>query len=126
MLKEDVMANLKLSIERLWTTSSDDLEGIRRFHEQRSQLIKDMVDTLDLEVTSWIDTDSSGRPREVAEIIIALGSAGVFTAIVSAIRAGFDRNKIKAAVLEAPDGTKISVKGATADDIQRITRALGL
>src|SRR6516162_6878044 len=59
----------------------------------------------DLKVTSWIDTDADGRPREIAEIIIALGSAGVFTAIVSAIRVWLERNKIKDAVLEAPNGT---------------------
>src|SRR6516165_9149591 len=80
----------------------------------------------DLKVTSWIDTDADGRPREIAEIIIALGSAGVFTAIVSAIRVWLERNKIKDAVLEAPNGTKISVKGATADDIRRIANALRL
>jgi hypothetical protein len=58
------MANLILMVERLRTSSSADNEGIRRFHEQRHQLIQEMVEKFDLDVTSWIDTHPDGRPRE--------------------------------------------------------------
>jgi hypothetical protein len=118
------MANLILMVERLRTSSSADHEGIRQFHEQRHQLIQEMVEKFDLDVTSWIDTHPDGRPREWAEIIIALGTAGIVSGIVTLAQTWIARRKISDFTIGTPDLPAVSLKGATAEDIERIIRAL--
>jgi len=118
------MANLILMVERLRTSSSADSEGIRRFHEQRHQLIQEMVEKFDLDVTSWIDTHPDGRPREWAEIIIALGTAGVVSGIVTLAQTWIARRQIPKVTIGTPEMPAVSVEGATAEDIERIIRAI--
>jgi hypothetical protein len=118
------MSKIKLVVERQMTERSDDSEGIRAFHAERAKLIHGLVDSLDLDVRSWGDTDSE-RPREVVEVIVALGTAGVFTAMVSAFRVWVSRRKIRDVVIEGPKGS-IRMRDATASDVSEIARAVGL
>ena len=123
------MAELKLIVERLRTQDPNDVAGIRRFHEQRATLIKGLVDTLDLDVKSWNDTDENGWPREIAEVVIDVVKAGALTAVlpamVAVIKVWLDRKKLIDVTIEA-NGAKISAKGATAEDIQKIAQSAGL
>ncbi len=66
-----------------------------RAHEQRAKLIHTLVDAFDLEVKKWDGRINGTQPYEVVEIIIALGSAGVFTAMVSAMKIWVEKKKIK-------------------------------
>jgi hypothetical protein len=120
------MATLKLTVERTMTTGSTDLAGQRAAAQLRSALLHDLVTVLDLKVKDWGLTDDE-RPREEVDVVIAaLGSAGVFTAMVTAFRIWIDRRKIKDVRIRMGKGKEISIRGATADDVREIIRALKL
>jgi hypothetical protein len=74
-------------------------------------------------VENWGTTDSA-RPREVVEVIVALGSAGAFTAVVSALKHWLDRKKFKRIELKGPGGTLV-MEGATAEDVAAVAKAVG-
>lgn len=117
--------DIKLRIERNWAQRFEDEKSRKALHAQRARLIHGLVDALDLEVKDWGETDAA-YPREVVEIIVALGSAGVSTAVVSVVRAWLDRDKIKDVRIVMPDGTNVSLRGASARDVEAITGHLGL
>ena len=118
------MPDLKITVHRNQTRDPNDEAGIRQFHEDRANAIRDVIDTTGLELKGQIrDTDESGRPREFAELIVALGTAGVFTAAVQAFKIWIDRKKITEVEI-TPEGIRLS--NATAEDVQRIARHIGL
>lgn len=120
---EVFMNTLSVVVHRHFTANSDDVEGKERFHRERAQLIHSLAETVDLTVEDWGNTDSE-RPREIVEIIVALGSAGAFTALVAITKAWIERRKIPEVELKGPNGT-IRLTGATADDAVAIARQIG-
>ncbi len=121
------MANVKFLVLRN-DSGAEDKEVQWRTHEDRKQVIENVLASQHLEVVGdVIDTHINPEtgeesPNEVAEIIIALGSAGVFTALASAFKHWLDRNKIA----EVSILRELKLSGATADDVIRIGRELGL
>jgi hypothetical protein len=87
-------------------------------HHQRAELLHSFADQLSLHVKDWGYTDNDEQHREIVEIIIALGSAGVISAIVTIIKAWLDKDKIQEATISLPNGTKLDVKGVTAEELQ--------
>jgi hypothetical protein len=86
----------------------------------RSKMIHGLIDSLDLEVRSWGRTDDDANPPETVEIIIAVGAAGVFRAMVAAFQIWTRRDKIDRVDITTPGGTKFSVVGGSAQDIETI------
>ena len=120
---ENFMADLTVRVHRTWTEHFEDTEGRKARHIQRAQLLHGLVAALDLEVKEWGETDAL-YPREIVEIVIALGSAGVFTAMVAVFQSWLARDKIKEIEIVKPDGTLVSVRGATARDLEAILNSL--
>jgi hypothetical protein len=83
-------------------------------------MIHGLIDSLDLEVRSWGRTDDDANPPETVEIIIAVGAAGVFRAMVAAFQIWTRRDKIDRVDITTPGGTKFSVVGGSAQDIETI------
>ena len=76
-------------------------------------------------VESWGNTDSE-QSHEFVEIIIALGSAGVFTAVVSVVKAWLERDKIQQVELVSLDGkNRITMTKAKAADVVDVAKAIG-
>lgn len=100
-----------------------EIDGDQRLHRERARMLHALVDSLELPVENWGYTDSASS-HEYVELIVALGSAGVFTALVSIVKLWLERKKITEAVLKGPKGTMI-LRGGTADDIKRIARQTG-
>lgn len=119
------MIELTLRVHRGWTERFEDVDQRRALHLERSKLVHGLVDTLGLEVKDWGETDAA-YPREIVEIVIALGGAGVFTAIVSIFKVWLERDKIRDVELELPDGTRLRMRGAKATDVQHVAQALAL
>lgn len=117
------MTEIKLAVKRNWTLLPDDLLEQQRLHRERAKLLHNFVDTLDIPVESWGKADTA-KPHEVVEIIIALGSAGVFTAVVAITKAWLERNKIQEVTLTGPAGSVV-LKHASADDAVTIARQIG-
>jgi hypothetical protein len=120
------MTELKLIVHRNRTDDPNDEAGIQQFHEERARLIHGLIDTLDLDVKGGVyDVAEGGRPREIAEIIIALGTAGVFAAMVQAFKVWIDRKKIVDVEIVGPSGS-IKMSGAITEDVVRIAQAVGV
>jgi len=120
------MVNVKFLVLRN-DSGTEDKEVKWRTHEDRKQVIEDVLASQHLEAVGCVDTHINPEtgeesPNEVAEVIIALGSAGVFTALASAFKHWLDRNKIA----EVSVTRELTLSGATADDVIRIARELGL
>jgi hypothetical protein len=126
-MRRDNMLNITLYVYRRETidpiTWTEDPTQARLEQKQRAKLIHSLVDALDLEVTQWGDTDDS-EPHEVVEIIIALGSAGVFTAMVSIIKIWVEKEKIKNLTLKIEIPGKpiiqLNAAGITESQVQSI------
>jgi Effector Associated Constant Component 1 len=118
------MTDLILRVERRRTSSSADTEGIRQYHEERGQFIQEVIEKFKLEPKSLVDTHPDGRPREWAELIAALGDAGVVAGIVTLATSWITRRRIENLKIEVPGGPSMEVKGGTAEDIERIVAAL--
>lgn len=119
------MTDVTFLVFRPWTERSDDEEGRRLLHKERARLLHTLVDAVDVEVVDWGDTDGA-YPREVVEIIAALGSAGVFTALVQVFRSWIERSKMKDVCVRTRAGDEISIARASAEDIDRVIRSLRL
>ena len=118
------MAEVTLSVHRKLAASSLDQPAIERFHRARSEFAHSLVEALNLEVLDWGETDAE-RPREVVEIIIALGSAGAISGLVTIITTAIKERKIKDLVLTGPKGS-LSLRGVSAKDAIRIAEAVGI
>lgn len=119
------MAELTLWVHRAWTERFEDVDQRRALHLERSKLMHGLVDTLGIEVKDWGETDAA-YPREIVAIIVALGGAGVFTAMVSAFKGWLERDKIRDVEIELSDGSRLRMRGATATDVRRVAKALAL
>lgn len=117
------MSQLTLVVHRNMTAGSSDSVGQERYHRERAQLLHEMVDSLGLSVVDWGDTDAE-RPREVVEVILALGSAGAFSALVAMTQAWLARRKIKELEIRGPKGS-ITLRGASARDVAVIAESIG-
>jgi hypothetical protein len=91
---------------------------------READLLRALATTLDLDVKDWGGTDDA-RHHEVVEIIVALGSAGVFSALVEAFKVWVDRQKVKGIEISGPRGT-IKLEQATAKDAGEIASLVGL
>jgi hypothetical protein len=69
------------------------------------------------------DVDARGRPREVAEIIVALGAAGVFTAMVEAFKVWLEKDKVINVEMQTSKGT-VKIDKATAAAANELIRQL--
>ncbi len=119
------MTDIRLRVYRTWTERFEDEESRKLLHVQRAKLIHGLADALDLEVKDWGETDST-YPREVVEIILALGTAGVFTAMVSAFKSWLERDKILDIEIITSNGDTLRMRSATSRDIRAIVQKLGL
>jgi len=117
------VTELKLAVKRNRTVLPDDLAEQQRLHRERARLLHNFVDTLEIPVESWGLTDTT-KPHEVVEIIIALGSAGVFTAVVAIAKAWLERGKIQEVSLTGPAGSVV-LKHASAADAVAIAQQVG-
>jgi hypothetical protein len=115
------MTDLVLRVERRRTSDSTDTKGIRHYHEERRQLIEEMIKKFKLEPKSLVDTHLDERSREWAELITAIADPAVVTAIVTFATTWIIRRKIG---IEVPGGPKMEIKGGTAEDAERIISAL--
>jgi len=123
------MVDVKLTIRRTETKSfantPENLAERTALHVERAKLVHGLVDTLELEVNDWGLTDDP-YPHEVVEIIVALGSAGVFTAAVSVMKAWLDSDKLEDVAITLSDGTKLSVGRTSQRQLVAVARELGL
>lgn len=123
------MLDVKFSVLRN-EPESGDREVIERFHEDRKQVIQDVLASQELEAKDIRDThinpDTKEEvPNELAEIIIALGSAGAFTALAAGFKSWLDRKKIAEVNVKLPQG-EVTLSGATAEDFARVAQEPGL
>lgn len=88
------MSEVKLYIRRGFTELPDDKESQKILVAEWERLFDGLVNTLDLEVKNRGGMDNPEPSHEVIEVIIALGSAGVFTAMVSVFKAWLESKKI--------------------------------
>jgi len=111
---------IKMGILRIDPNNPND-----EMHRQRARLLHSLVETLNIPVESWGNTDSE-QSHEFVEIIIALGSAGVFTAFVSVVKAWLERDKIQQVELTSLDGkNRITMTKAKAADVVDVAKAIG-
>lgn len=82
------------------TELPNDKKGQKILVAERKRLFDGLVNALDLEVENRGETDNPEPPHEVIEVIIALSSAGVFTARVSVFKAWLESKKIQMIDLE--------------------------
>jgi hypothetical protein len=124
------MSEVKLYIRRGFTELPDDKEGQKTLVAERKRLFDGLVNALDLEVKNRGEIDNPEPPHEVVEIIIALGSAGVFTAMVSVFKAWLESKKIQMIDIECQkaDGepVKVRMQAATVEEVQTVLRELAI
>jgi RNA-binding protein YhbY len=122
------MAEVKLCIRRGFTELPDDKEGQKILVAERKKLFDGLVNALDLEVKNRGEIDNPEPPHEVIEVIVALGGAGVFTAMVSVFKAWLESKKIQMIDLEChrADGevVKVRMQSATVEEVQTVLREL--
>lgn len=119
------MPDVTFLVYRPWTETFEDHEGRLLLHEERARLLHTLVEAVDVDVVDWGETDNA-YPREVVEIIAALGSAGVFTALVQVFRSWIERNKMKDVCVRTRKGDEICIGRASSEDLDRIIRSLRL
>jgi hypothetical protein len=110
---------------RIGVVRNDAGNANEEMHRQRARLLHSLFATLDVPVEDWGDTDAEVS-HEYVEVIIALGTAGVFTAIVDVVKAWLERDKIQEVVLASSDGkNRIIMTKATAADVGAVAKAIG-
>lgn len=90
---------------------------------QRAELLFNLVTTLGLKVINW-GKSFDEIPHEAVEIIVALGSAGVITAIVNIIKTWIEKDKVDNVIITMPNGIRLDIKRATAQEIQDIVETI--
>lgn len=122
------MSEVKLCIRRGYTDLPDDKDGQRILVAERKRLFDGLVNALDLEVKERGEMDNPEPPHEVVEVIVALGSAGVFTAMVSVFKAWLESKKIQMIDLECQkvdgEAVKVRMQSATIEEVQTVLREL--
>jgi hypothetical protein len=93
-----------------------DVAGRTRFHGERARLLHGLAEALDIEVKDWGETDGE-YPREVVEIVIAIASAAVSAAVAEVVKAWFERGKVRDVEIVRPNGTTISVRGLSTQEM---------
>jgi hypothetical protein len=93
-----------IRIHRPMTPTGTETEAMLALHRERSRLLHALAGALDMDVRDWGNTDSD-KPHETVEIIAALGSAGVFSAIAYVLVSWLKSRKIMKAEIKCPDGT---------------------
>lgn len=82
-------------IRRGFIELPDDKEGQKILVSERKRLFDGLVNALDLKVKNCGEMDNPEPPHKVIKVIIALGSARVFTAMVSVFKAWLESKKIQ-------------------------------
>ena len=110
---------------RIGIVRNDSSNVNAEMHRQRARLLHSLAETLDIPVENWGNTDTE-QPHEFVEIIIALGTAGVFTAVVQVMKAWLERDKIEQVELASSDGkNRIVMTKAKAADVVSVAKAIG-
>jgi hypothetical protein len=117
------LVDVTFFVERAWAERFEDEAERRRLHKERSRLLHSAVEALDIEVRDWGETDAR-YPREEVELVAALGSAGVFTALVQVFRSWIQRHKIRDVRIRTRAGDEVSVGQASVEDIEHMIRSL--
>lgn len=117
------MDALTLRVYRPWTERFEDVEGRLALHRARSRMLHGMVDALDLTVEDWGDTDTE-YPREVVEIVIAMGSAVISAAIGEIVRHWLESKNAKEVEIVRADGSTISVRGLTKAELKQLGKMM--
>jgi hypothetical protein len=118
------MSEVKLYIRRGFTVFPGDIEAQKVLVAERKKLFDGLVNTLDLEVKDRGEMDNPEPPHEVVEVIIALGTAGAFTALVNICKVWLDSKKIPSVKFELrnADGelVTLTIEGATSEQFDTI------
>ena len=69
---------------------------------------------------------NENKPHEHVDIIIALGTAGVFAVILEAFKLYLDRNKLSLVRFQKPDGSLIELKNVKSEHIKDIVKEFNL
>jgi hypothetical protein len=101
-----------IRIHRPMTPTGTETEVMLALHRERARLLHALSQVLDMDVRDWGNTDSD-RPHETVEIITALGSAGVFTAIAYVLVSWLRSRKITKAEIKCPDGTVMNLENVS-------------
>jgi RNA-binding protein YhbY len=121
---ERIMTNKTPRI-RIGVLRNDSSNVNAEMHRQRARLLHSLVETLDIPVENWGNTDTE-EPHEFVEIIVALGTAGVFTAVVQVVNAWLERDKIEKVELASSDGkNRIVMTKAKAADVVAVAKTIG-
>lgn len=122
------MAEVKLYIRRGLTEVAGDEKEQEFLVAERKRLFDDLVNTLKLEVIDPGEMNNLKPPHEVVEVIIALGGARVFTAMVSAFNDWLESKKIGIVEIECRslDGkvVKVKMESATLKAVETVMREL--
>jgi hypothetical protein len=112
-------SEIVLRIHRPWTEQFEDVEGRTRFHHERAKMLHGLVDALGVEVKDWGETDAP-YPREVVEVVVAVASAAVAAAVAEVIKAWLERRRAREVELVRPNGTTISVRGMSQEELSQL------
>ena len=119
------MVYVTLGILRIFSNQNDSMSEME-YHNLRKQLVNDLLKEYQLTVNKnndgWKNLNDIERPHEYAEIIIALGTAGVFTSIVTAFKNWLDDKKIGEINIKKPDGSEIRLSGIKKEDIKELAK----
>ena len=123
-----IRSEVKLYIRRGYTDLLDDKDGQRILVAERKRLFDGLMNALDLEVKDRGEMDNLEPQHKVVEVIIALGSAGFFTAMVSVFKAWLESKKIQMIDLECKnvdgEAVKVRIQSATIEEVQTVLREL--
>ena len=119
------MVDVRIKVARRYFDLPPDQSTSRDLHRDRARLVHGLIAALDIDVKDWGLTDDP-VPREIVELIVALGSAGVFSAMVAAFKIWIERDKIEDVEIESPTGLRLRIAGATAREIRSLVVELGL
>ena len=120
------MVDVTFWVYRTKTERFEDLEGRQSFARKRAQIIHALSESLDFEVKDWGLTEQLNPPKEVVAIIVALGSAGVFTALVKAWKIYWESKKLGAVKLILPDGRQLDLTRVTLKEATALAKTFGL
>lgn len=119
------MVTVRMLVYRQWSENEPAASVSLERHQERARLVRALLDSFLIQPISVGELDDH-RPHEVVEVIVALGSAGVFTALVKAFQVWLDRDKLRDVDITIDGVGHIKARSATAADLEKLIRAAGM